>query len=170
MFPNIDTAPETTANSYTAVADRAARLALTTAQIGDIVKDNSTNTYYMLTDLPAATAANWQNIVIVNASISTATPTAGSAVIDYTAQNIVTQILYCVAETAAVTINPILQGFYAHILIVKTGAVAINLNFAGTWKQAGGGGSTVTTTANSTYIITMFNDGTDYYLSPQLYA
>jgi hypothetical protein len=170
MFPNIDTAPESTANSYTAVADRAARLAITTAQIGDIVKDNSTNTYYILTALPAATQTNWQNIVIVNATISTTTPTAGSATIDYIAQNTVTQILNCTAEVAAVTINPSMQGFYAHILIVKIGAVAINLNFVGTWKQAGGGGSTVTTTANSTYIITMFTDSTDYYLSPQLYA
>lgn len=167
---NIDLDSETGGGSYREVANRTARLALTDVAIGDIVKELSTKSYYILTALPASNSANWRKFyTILGDGYPIVTPSAGTATIDFVAQEVATIKLDCFAQTAdvAVTINPF--PLFAQVIVVQFGPTAINLNF-GSAKQAGGGGGIVAGLANAKMLITVFYDASDIYISPQIYA
>lgn len=166
----------TVGTKYREVADRTARLALTDATVGEIVREASTKNYYLLTALPASSATNWKRIVgIFKDAVQSYTPVANAVAIDFASLELPQVTLDCLAQTAnvAVTLTP--TDSFATVIEVQFGATPINLIFASTGNtilQAGGGGATIVGIANTRMLITVFlNLGTNtVYLSPTLYA
>lgn len=161
---------------YREVADRTARLALTDATVGEIVREADTKQYYLLTALPASSATNWKRIVgIFKDAVQSYTPAANAVAIDFATLELPQVTLNCSAQTAnvAVTLTP--TDIFATVIEVQFGATPINLIFASagnTILQAGGGGATVAGIANTKMLITVFYSltNTTIYLSPTLYA
>jgi hypothetical protein len=176
---SIDVAPDGTGTGgtkYREVANRTARLALTDATVGEIVKDLDTKTYNLLTTLPASSATNWKRIVgIFRNAVQSYTPVANAVAIDFFNLELPQVTLDCLAQTAnvAVTLTP--SDSFATVIEVQFGATPINLTFASagnTILQSGGGGATVAGIANTRMLITVFYSVSlsTIYLSPTLYA